>query len=81
MKEYEAIFKTDLSQADKIAKAFHHVIDSIITHSNNEIELLKAMGDKETLIKEQIKLSTIEHAKGIFNMAYFKATGKRSYDA
>ncbi|MCP4419058.1 MAG: hypothetical protein GY805_20775 [Chloroflexi bacterium] len=80
MKEYEAIFKTDLSEADKIAKAFHHVIDIIVTHSKNEIELLRAMSDRETLIKEQIKLSSIEHAKGVFDMAYFKATGKRSCD-
>lgn len=81
MKEYDAIFETDLSEADKIAKAFHHIINTVITHTNNEIELLKAMNDRETLIKEQIKLSTIQHAKGIFNMAYFKATGKRSHDA
>jgi len=79
-KEYEEIFDSDLSEADKIAKAFHFVINTIETHSNNEIELLKAMNDRETLIKEQIKLSTIQHAKGIFNMAYQRATGKRSWD-
>lgn len=81
MKEYEEIFVSDLSEADKIAKGFHHIINSIITHSNNEIEILKAMNDRETLIKEQIKLSTIQHAQSIFNMAYQRATGKRSQDA
>ena len=79
-KEYEKIFDSDLSEADKIAKAFHFVINTIETHANNEIELLKAMNDRETLIKEQIKLSTIQHAKGIFDMAYQRATGKRSWD-
>lgn len=77
-KEYEEIFESNLSEADKIAKAFHFVINSIETHTNNEIELLKAMNDRETLVKEQIKLSSIQHAKGIFNMVYLRATGKRS---
>ncbi len=80
-KEYEEIFDSDLSEADKIAKAFHFVINTIETHSNNEIELLKAMNDRETLVKEQIKLSSIQHAKGIFDMVYLRATGKRSWDA
>ncbi|MCA9947226.1 MAG: hypothetical protein KC449_27295 [Anaerolineales bacterium] len=79
-KEYEEIFDSDLSEAEKIAKAFHQIIGTIETHTNNEIELLKAMNDRETLIKEQIKLSTIQHAKGIFNMVYLRATGKRSLD-
>ena len=76
-KEYEDIFDSDLSEADKIAQAFHFVISTIETHTSNEIELLKAMNDSETLIKEQIKLSTIQHAKGIFNMVYQRATGKK----
>lgn len=80
-REYEEIFESDLSEADKIAKAFHQVINSIETHTNNEIELRKAMNDRETLIKEQIKLSSIQHAKGIFDMVYMRATGKRSWDA
>ncbi len=80
-KEYEEIFDSDLSEADKIAKAFHFVINTIETHSNNEIELRKAMNDRETLVKEQIKLSSIQHAKGIFDMVYLRATGKRSWDA
>ena len=79
-KEYEEIFESDLSEADKIARAFHFIINSIETHTNNEIELLKAMNDRETLIKEQIKLSSNQHAKGIFNMVYLRATGKRSWD-
>ncbi len=79
-KEYEEIFESDISDADKIAKAFHMVISTIETHTNHEIELLKAMNDRETLVKEQIKLSTIQHAKGIFNMVYTRATGKRSWD-
>ena len=80
MKEYDEIFASNLSEADKIAKGFHHVINTVITHSQNEIELLKAMNDRENLIKEQIKLSTIQHAKGIFDMAYQRATGKRSWN-
>ena len=79
MKEFEEIFSSDLSEADKIAKGFHHIVSTIISHSQNEIELRKAMNDQETLIKEQIKLNTIQHVKGIFDMAYQRATGKRSW--
>ena len=79
MKEYNEIFESDLSEADKIAKGFHHIINRIITHSQNEIELRKAMNDRETLVKEQIKLSTIKHARDVFDMAYQRATGKRSW--
>lgn len=80
MKAFEEIFSSDLSEAEKIAKGFHHIVDTIISHSQNEIELRKAMNDQETLVKEQIKLSTIQHVKGIFDMAYLRATGKRSRD-
>ena len=38
-KEYEEIFESDISEADKIAKAFHMIIGSIETHTHNEIEL------------------------------------------
>lgn len=77
-KEYEEIFASDLSEADKIAKAFHMIIHTIESHANNEIELRKAMNDRETMVKEQIKLSSIQHARGIFDMVYLRATGKRS---
>ncbi|MFZ1401416.1 MAG: hypothetical protein WAS33_31210 [Candidatus Promineifilaceae bacterium] len=79
-KEYEEIFASDLSEADKIAKAFHMIIHTIESHANNEIELRKAMNDRETMVKEQIKLSSIQHARGIFNMVYLRATGKRSWN-
>ena len=79
-KEYEEIFASDLLEADKIAKAFHMIIQTIETHTNNEIELRKAMNDQETMVKEQIKLSSIQHARGIFNMVYQRTTGKRSWD-
>ncbi|MCC6602665.1 MAG: hypothetical protein IT327_05615 [Anaerolineae bacterium] len=79
-KEYEEIFASDLSEADKIAKAFHMIIHTIESHANNEIELRKAMNDRETMVKEQIKLSSIQHARGIFDMVYLRATGKRSWN-
>jgi hypothetical protein len=79
-KEYEEIFASDLSEADQIAKAFHMIIQTIESHANNEIALRKAMNDRETMVKEQIKLSSIQHARGIFNMVYLRATGKRSWN-
>ncbi|KAA3664472.1 MAG: hypothetical protein DWQ04_05560 [Chloroflexi bacterium] len=81
MEEYKQIFLTsDSSAAEKISQAFDYVTSKIIVYSEQEIELLKAMNDREMLIKEQIKLSTVKHCRSIFSDAYQQATGRKAWD-
>jgi hypothetical protein len=74
------IFEMDLSEAEKIAHSFNHVTSIYIASSEQEIELLKAMRDKETLIKEQIKMETMKHVRSIFKDCYMRSTGKEAWN-
>ena len=71
----------DLPEAEKMARIFYHITNSILTHEQQELELLRAMGDRENLIKEQIKLSTMEHARSVFSQCFKWATGRQFPDA
>ena len=81
MEAYKQIFTSDLSEAEKIARAFDYVTGKIVTFAEQEIELLKVMNDQEMLIKEQIKLSTVRHCRTIFADAFQQATGRQAWDA
>ena len=50
------------------------IADQIVADAEREVELLRAMGDREALVKEQIKLSTVRHLRGIFEQCYHGAT-------
>lgn len=80
MDDYLAIFETDLSDVEKISRAFDHVTSLYIQHSEKDIELLRAMSDKDTFIKEQIKMETIKHIRSIFNDCYKRSTGKKAWN-
>ena len=80
MDDFLAIFETDLSEAEKIARSFDHVTSFYIQHSEQEIELLRAIGDKEKLIKEQIKMETMKHVRSIFNDCFKHSTGKKAWN-
>lgn len=79
MEEYEAIFTTELSEADKLKQGFQMITNTIVTQAQHEIELLRAMDDREQLVKQQIKLSTVQHIQGIFEDAFLRATGQRRH--
>jgi len=76
-KEFEAIIAADLPEVEKVAKAYQWIIADQIAHSRNEIELLKALGDQEKLVKEQIKLGMFEYTADIFAFCYQQATGRK----
>ena len=80
MEEFLAIFETDQSEAEKIAKSFDHITSFYIQHSEQEIELLKAIGDKDQLVKTQIKTETIKHVRKIFNDCFKRSTGKEAWN-
>lgn len=70
MDEYKAIMAGELPEMEKLKAGFTWVTDQILAHTAQEIELLRALGDGEALVKEQIKRSTVEHVRGIFEMCY-----------
>ncbi len=80
MDEFNAIFESDLDEIEKLAQAFQWITGRYIEFGEQEIELLRAMQDKETLVKEQIKLSTIKHTRSVFYDCYRRATGRRPWD-
>jgi hypothetical protein len=76
----EELKTSDMTEAEKIAVAFGHVTGSILDYGRHEIDLAKAMSDREAVIKRQIKVETIKHARGIFEMCYKMMTGKEPWD-
>ena len=80
MDELDAIFKSDLTEIEKLAQAFEQITGRHIEFGEQEIELLSAMQDKEALVKEQIKLSTTKYMRGVFCDCYQRAAGRRPWD-
>jgi hypothetical protein len=80
MKEFEDLLAADLSDLEKMTKAFRRITDQIIEYSTSEIELIKAMDDPEALVKEQIKMSTLRHAQQIFQECHMMLFGRKAWD-
>ena len=78
--EFLETFETELSEADKIARSFDHTTSLIIQHGEHEIELLRAMGDKEALVKEQIKTETVKHVRNIFNDCFTRTMCRKAWN-
>ena len=78
--EFEAILASDLSEADKLARTFQLIITQHMEHSRRDIELFKALGDKEALVKEQIKLGVLEYSLGVWAHCYYRVTGRKVAD-
>jgi len=78
--EFEAIIASDLPEAEKLARAYQLIIEQHMEHTRREIELFKAMGDKEALVKEQIKLGVMEYTLGVLTHCYWRVTGRKVTD-
>ncbi len=77
MNEVNEILATDLPDVDKLARAFEAVTARYVEHTRHEIELARALQDPESLVKEQIKLGVMEHARRILDDCYRLVTGRR----
>jgi len=66
----------DIPESDKIARLFIHILSTQLEYGQRDIELLRAMGDRDGLVKTQIKLSTLEHARDVFQGCFKLATGR-----
>ena len=54
---------TPLAQIDTGGGTYDFMIDEHVGHSQREIELARAMQDKETVIREQIKMETLKFSR------------------
>jgi hypothetical protein len=77
MDEYNRVMASELPEIDKLRVGFEWITDRIVADAEREVELLRAMQDREALVKEQIKLSTVRHVRGLFEQCYRSATAGR----
>jgi hypothetical protein len=75
-RELEEIFNAKHPLIDQLANAFHAVIQWHLEEDQNEIELLRAMADKEGLVRAQIKHSTLQYAVSVLDDCYYRAVGQ-----
>ncbi|MBX3058109.1 MAG: hypothetical protein KF770_16705 [Anaerolineae bacterium] len=80
--EYTAAFEqivTDpaLTDMQKLTRAFHLTTRQYIGHYRHDAEIARAMGDKDTAVREEMKAGMIEAARGMFGHCYLRITGKR----
>lgn len=78
--EMDRIFGSDLPELEKVRQAFDRITGFIVRSAQNEVELARAMQDGEGVVKTQIKMSTMEHARDILNACYLRATGRKAWD-
>lgn len=74
--EFEAILASDLPEIEKLTQAYQSIMQEQIAHGRREVELQKALGDEEALIKEKIKLGVLEYSNDIFAFCYLRVTGR-----
>lgn len=74
-RELESIFSGDHPPVDRLANAFHAVIQWHLDEDEHVIELLRAMADKEGLVRAQIKHSTLQYAVSVLDDCYYRAVG------
>jgi hypothetical protein len=76
----DAIVASDLPDIDKLKQGFGLVTSTIIEQAGREIELAKAKHDREERIKVQIKRSTMNAAREVFDTWYTRITGRKAWD-
>ncbi|RPI86999.1 MAG: hypothetical protein EHM41_06535 [Chloroflexi bacterium] len=78
--EFEQILSSSLPDTEKLARAFLSILHQRHTQSQNEIELQKALGDDQALLKEQIKSETLKYSGEILAFCYYRVTGRKMKD-
>ena len=71
---------SDQPEVDKLKAFFDRITLQIVKYADKEIELAKAMQDRQAVIKQQIKMETIKTAREIFGQGYQIATGRKAWD-
>jgi hypothetical protein len=80
--EYQEIFEqivadSTLTDLEKLVRSFDLVTREFIGHYQHDAELARAMGDKETAVREEIKAGILNASRGMFAHCYTHITGLR----
>jgi hypothetical protein len=59
--------ETNATAVEQLTVKFQEITSTFVLHAEQNIEIARAMGDRETLIKEQNKMETMKTAVSIFN--------------
>jgi RNase P/RNase MRP subunit p29 len=78
--EMDAILASSLPDMAKMARAFEGLTGFIIKDTGQQIELAQAMGNRQEVVKQQIKMETLKHARTLFQTCYLGVTGKAAWD-
>ena len=79
MQEIQEIANSEAPEIEKLTKAFRWVTDKVIREAQREIELARALKDRESVIRVQIKMETLKHAQVILNKCHLQITGRRAW--
>ncbi|MBN1136967.1 MAG: hypothetical protein JXM73_10290 [Anaerolineae bacterium] len=79
LNEVERILAADLPDLEKVAQAFGCITAFVAGHAQAEIEIARALQDREELLKTQIKKETVIYARSIFEHCYRRVTGRRPW--
>jgi hypothetical protein len=74
------IQQSDQPETDKLKEYFGQITAEIVAYARGEIELARAMQDRDELVKQQVKMETIKTAREVFAQGYQIATGRRAWD-
>ena len=77
--EIDKIMASDEPDLEKLAQAFACITTFVIDNASRDIELSRVMQDREAVVKTQIKMETIKHARSIFEQCYRRITGRRPW--
>lgn len=78
--EFEQILSSDLPEVEKLSRAYLFILRQQQDFSSREIELRRALGDEQSLIKEQVKAGALKYSGEIFAFCYYRVTGKKPSD-
>ena len=77
MNKFDEIIASDLSDLEKLNRAYRWTVSQSIAAIRSQVELQQAIGDREAMIQEQIKLGMMETAWEMFEHCYIRVTGRR----
>jgi hypothetical protein len=66
---------TESSQIRELADIFGEVTGRFLTQTEHKAELARAIDDRESLVKEQIKQEVLKSVRGIFDVNYRRIAG------